>query len=130
MEETPLYDEDPWYDDEWDWEQSTEPEVTYREAITQLQNLIKDRADIRIDWDQRGRGPKGDARIVFAAGIVEHRVRFRFVGQLENFIRIISSATLLEDRHGLWYPSEQMITARLIGDYDQLHEAYAKPCYY
>lgn len=121
MEETPFYEEDSWYDDDWDWEQSTEPEVTYREAITQLQNLIKDRADIRIDWDQRGRGPKGDARIVFAAGAVEHRVRFRFVGQLENFIRIISSTTLLEDHHGLWYPDEQMIAARLIGDYDQLH---------
>lgn len=122
MEEAPLYDENPWYDDEWDWEESSEPGVTYREAITQLQDLIKDRADIRIDWDQKDR-PKGDARIVFATGAVEHRVRFRFVGQLESFIRIIGSATLLEGRHALWYPSVQTITAGLIGDYDQLHTA-------
>jgi hypothetical protein len=45
---------------------------------------------------------------------------------LEEFTRIINSAALLADRHAICYPSEQVITARLVGDYDQFHAVVAR----
>jgi hypothetical protein len=118
-------DEVSWYDDEWDWEEPDEPAITYREAITQLQSLIhtQKRTDVHIDWEAGARGPKGDARIVFTDGTAERRLRFGSSSQLTDFTRIITTAVLIEDRHALWYLDRQLITARLIGDYDQLHNA-------
>jgi hypothetical protein len=128
VEDISPYDEDSWYDDEWDWEWSEEPAITYRQAIEQLRSLIQTRADVRIDWDEGRRGPRDDARIVFtgATGTAELWVRFRSASQLNDFTRIINSASLLADRHALWYPHEQVITARLLGDYDQLHAAVVR----
>jgi hypothetical protein len=125
VDDVASYDEDSGYDEEWDWELSDELEVTYREAVAQLRILIQGRADVRIEWREGARGPQrdGDARIVFLAGSAERRVRLRSASQLDSFMRIISTATLLADRHALWYPAKQTITARLIGDYDQLHIA-------
>jgi hypothetical protein len=91
-------------------------------------SLIEGRTDVRIDWNgQRGR-PRDDARVVFTgtAGAGDLRVRFRSATQLEEFTRIISLTALLTDRHAIWYPSEQMITARLDGDYDQFHAVVAQ----
>ena len=121
----PYGDEDPWEDD-WDW--AEEPQVTYRGAIERLHSLIRGRTDVRIDWNGQRGLPRDDARVVFASatGAGELRVRFRSATQLEEFTRIISSTTLLADRHAIWYPSEQVITARLVGDYDQLHAAVAR----
>lgn len=53
-------------------------------------------------------------------------MRFRSATQLDEFTRIINSARLLADRHALWYASEQVIRARLVGDHDQLHAAVAR----
>lgn len=118
-------DEVSWYEDEWDWEEADEPAITYREAITQLQGLIQaqKRTDVRIDWEAGARGPKGDARIVFTDGTAERRLRFGSSSQLTDFTRIITTAVPLEDLHALWYLDSQLITARLIGEYDQLHSA-------
>jgi len=125
-ESTP-YDEDPWEDD-WDWDWPEEPQVTYREAIERLRGLIQGRADVRIEWNGQRGLPRDDARVVFtgATGAGELRVRFRSASQLGEFERIIGSATLLTARHAIWYPSEQVITARLVGDYDQFHAVMAR----
>jgi len=122
-----VYDEDPWEDD-WDWEWPEEPQVTYREAIDRLRTIIQGRADVRIDWNGQRGLPRDDARVVFTGATQNRdlRVRFRSATQLGELTRIINSATLLADRHALWYASEQVITARLVGDYDQLHAAVAR----
>ena len=60
------------------------------------------------------------------AGTSELRVRFRSATQLADFVRIMDRATLLADRHAIWYPNERVITARLVGDYDQFHVAIAR----
>jgi hypothetical protein len=127
MEDGPPYEEDPWEDD-WDWDWPEEPQVTYRDAIDQLRILIRGRADVRIEWNGHRGVPRDDARVVFtgATGTSELRVRFRSATELDDFTRIIGSVTLLADRHGVWYPSEQVIAARLVGDYDQLHAAVAR----
>jgi hypothetical protein len=125
MEGSASDDEVSWYEDAGDWEESDEPAITYREAITELQGLIhaQGRTDVRIDWEAGGRGPQGDARIVFTDGTAERRLRFGSASQLADFARIITSAVLPDDRHALWYPGSQLITARLVGDYDQVHIA-------
>jgi hypothetical protein len=127
VEVSAPYDEDPW-EDEWDWEWPEEPQVTYRDAIERLRSLVQGRTDVRIDWAGQRNLPRDDARVVFAGPNVtgELRVRFRSATQVDDFTRIIGSATLLADRHAVWYPSEQVITARLIGDYDQFHVAVAR----
>src|ERR1700678_1216612 len=116
VEDVPPYDEDPWEDD-WDWEWPEEPQLTYRDAIERLRNLIQGRTDVLIDWNGQRGLPRDDARVVFtgATGTGDHRVRFRSATQLDGFTRIIGSATLLADRHAVWYPNEQEITARLVG---------------
>ena len=128
MEDVSPYDEDSWYDDGWDWEWSTEPEITYRDAIGRLRTLIQGRADVRIEWNEGRRGPRDDARIVFtgATGTGELRVRVRSASQLDDFTRIIDSVSLLVDHHAVWYLRDQVITARLVGDYDQFHAAVAR----
>ncbi len=127
MEEASPYDEDSWEDD-WDWEWPEEPQITYREAVERLRNLIQGRADVRIDWDGLRTLPRDDARVVFsgAAGASELRVRLRSATQLDDFTRIIERAVLLADRRAIWYPNERVITARLVGDYDQFHAAIAR----
>lgn len=116
-----LDDEYPW-DDDWDWDETAEPAITYREAIEQLRSLCNGRADVRIDWNG-----KRDACIVFTgtAGTREHRVRFESANQLDGLTRLISSATLLADCHALWFPGDRVIIARLVGDYGQFHAAVA-----
>jgi len=125
VEEGPWYDEDPW--DDWDWEGPDEPQVTYKQAVESLRALSKDHADIRVEWNGR-RGPRSDARIVFeeTAGNGGLRVRMRSGAQLEDLKRIITSATPLADNLALWYQSERIITARLVGDYDQFRSAVAR----
>ena len=127
MENMSAYDDDLW-DDDWDWEEPDEPQVTYRQAIERLRSLTQGRADVRIDWDGRRNLPRDDARIIFTGGseTQELRVRFASAAQLGEFTRIINSATLLADRHALWYASDHLITARLVGDYDQIHAAVAR----
>jgi hypothetical protein len=61
-----------------------------------------------------------------ATGTGELRVRFRSASQLDDFTRIIDSASLLASRHAVWYPRDQVIMARLVGDYDQFHAALAR----
>ena len=128
MEDISPLDEDSWYDDEGDWEWSTEPEITYRDAVGRLRTLVQGRADVRIEWDAGRRGPRGDARMVFigATGTGELRVRVRSASQLYDFSRVIDSASPLVDHHAVWYPGDQLITARLVGDYDQFHAAVAR----
>lgn len=125
MDDSAPDDEASWYEDEWDWEEPDEPAITYREAITQLQDLIntQKRTDVRIDWEAGARGPQGDARIIFTDGAAERRLRFGSSSQLTDVNRIITSTILLDDHHALWYPHSQLIAALLIGDYDQLHTA-------
>jgi hypothetical protein len=127
VEDESPYDEDPWEDD-WDWEWPEEPPITYREAVERLGSLTQGRADVRIEWGGLRTLPRDDARVVFsgAAGTSELRVRFRSATQLDDFVRIIDRATLLADRHAIWYPNERVITARLVGDYDQFHAAVAR----
>ena len=127
MEDISPYDEDPW-DDDWDLEWPEEPQITYREAIDRLRSLIQGRADVRIDWDGHRGLPRDDARIVFtgATGTGDLRVRFRSAAQLDDFTRIIRTATVLANRHAAWYPSDHLVTARLVGDYDQFHAVVAR----
>src|SRR5258708_3232400 len=100
--------------------------MTYRDAVDRSRSLIQGRADVRIDWDGR-RGPRDDARIIFTKvpRTGELRVRFRSTSQLLGFTRIIASERLLVDHHGVWYPCNKVITAPLVGDYDQFHAAVA-----
>jgi hypothetical protein len=127
VEDVPHYDEVPW-DDDWDWEWPEEPQVTYRDAIDRLRSLIRGRADVRIEWNGQRGHPREDAKVVFTevTGTDELRVWFRSATQLDAFTRIIGSAALLADRHAVWYPSDHVIRARLIGDYDQFHTAMAR----
>ncbi len=127
MDDQIPVNEDPWEDD-WDWEWPEEPQVTYRDAIERLRSTIQGRADVRIDWNGLRGLPRDDARVVFTGTTSnrELRVRFRSATQLDDFMRIIDAATLLPDRHALWYARDQVITARLVGDYDQLHAAVAR----
>lgn len=127
MGDSSPYEEDSWFD-EWDWESSTEPAITYKDAISRLQALIQGRADVRVEWEAGGRGPRDDARIVFAAatGTRELRVRVRSASQFDDFSRIVGSVSLLVDHHAAWYPGDQLIKARLVGDYDQFHAAVAQ----
>jgi hypothetical protein len=125
VEEGSWYDEDPW--DDWDWEESNEPQVTYKQAVENLRTLSKDHADIRVEWNGR-RGPRSDARIVFkkTTGNGGLRVRLRSAAQFEGLKRIIIFATPLADNLALWYQPERIITARLVGDYDQFRSAVAR----
>lgn len=127
MGELPAYEEDSWFD-EWDWESSTEPAITYKDAISRLQALTQGRADVRVEWDSGRRGPREDARIVFAAGTGTRdlRVRVRSASQFDDFSRIVDSVSLLIPHRAAWYPGNQLITARLVGDYDQFHAAVAQ----
>jgi hypothetical protein len=109
-------------DVEWDdvvWPE--EPRKTYSEAIQDLQNQIRARGDVRVDW-QGGRGVRGDARVVFlgGVGISAHRVRFRSADQLGVFTRILRSACPLPEHQGLWSKCESVITALVACDYDEL----------
>ncbi|MFB7738503.1 hypothetical protein ACFC08_29800 [Streptomyces sp. NPDC056112] len=123
MEDISPYEEGLWEDD-LDEEWFTEPPVTYREAVESLQNLVRGRTDVHIDWNGN-RGPQHDARVVFtgAGGL---RVRLRSAGQLDDFTRVLRSGTLLPSRHAVWYPQESVIRARLVGDYDQFHGALVR----
>jgi hypothetical protein len=125
VEDGPWYDEDPW--DDWDLEGADEPRITYKQAVESLRALTKDHADVRVEWNGR-RGPRSDARIVFngTAGSGGLRVRMRSAAQFEGLRRIITSATPLVGNLALWYQPEQIITARLVGDYDQFRAAVAR----
>ena len=125
VEDGSWYDEDPW--DDWDWERPSEPQVSYKRAVDILRVLSKDHAGICVEWNGR-RGPRGDARIVFeeTAGNGGLRVRLYSAAQLEGLKRIITSAIPLADNLALWYQSERMITARLVGDYDQFRSVVAR----
>lgn len=125
MEQSQWIDID---DVEWDdalWPE--EPRNTYSEAIQDLQNQIRARGDIRVDW-QGGRGVRGDARVVFlgGVGIPAHRVRFRSADQLDVFTRIFRSACPLPEHQGLWSDGESVITALVSCDYDELIFAVAR----
>ncbi|MFD9959857.1 hypothetical protein [Amycolatopsis sp. NPDC058986] len=101
--------------------------MTYLEAVQSLENLIRARRDVRLDWSG-GRGPRSDARVVFlaTAGIPEHRVRFRSPQQIGALARILGSARPLPDHQGLWSERERTITARVVGDHDELVLALAR----
>jgi hypothetical protein len=125
MEQSQWIDID---DVEWDdalWPE--EPRKTYSEAIQDLQNQIRARGDVRVDW-QGGRGVRGDARVVFlgGVGIPAHRVRFRSADQLDVFTRILRSACPLPEHQGLWSDGESVITALVSCDYDELIFAVAR----
>jgi hypothetical protein len=125
MEQSQWIDID---DVEWDevlWPE--EPRKTYSEAIQDLQNQIRARGDVRVDW-QGSRGVRGDARVVFLGevGIPAHRARFRSADQLDVFTRILRSACPLPEHQGLWSECESVITALVACDYDELVFAVAR----
>ncbi|GAA4532322.1 hypothetical protein [Amycolatopsis samaneae] len=115
-----------WIGDE-DDRDAAPPPVTYPEAVQILQDLVRARRDVRLDW-YGGRGPRGDARLVFlaTAGIPEHRVRFGSPRQLPALTRVLGSARPLPAHQGLWHARERTITARIVGDYDELVVALAR----
>jgi hypothetical protein len=92
VEDGPWYEDDSW--DEWDWEGTDEPQVTYRQAVESLRALSKDQADVCVEWNGR-LGPRNHAKILFegTAGNGGLRVRMRSAAQLEGLKRIITSAT-------------------------------------
>lgn len=118
----------PYEEDTWDWDWPEDPQVTYRDAITQLSTLAQERNDVRVEWNGKRALPRDDARVVFtgSAASGEIRVRVRSATQLSDFSQLIKSATPLADSIGIWYPEEQIIVARLVGDYDQFHTAVAR----
>ncbi|UJW32577.1 hypothetical protein L3Q67_01940 [Saccharothrix sp. AJ9571] len=118
-----------WIDDD-DWDGALwpdEPRTTYHEAIQKLQGLLRVRRDVNLDW-YGGRGPRGDARLVFldGAGVPKLRVRFRSADQLDVLTRVLDSTYPLPEHQGLWDQSKKVITARVVGDYDQLILALAR----
>ncbi|MEJ2853372.1 MULTISPECIES: hypothetical protein [unclassified Saccharothrix] len=119
-----------WIDDDDDWDDplwGDEPRKAYREAIQDLQVLLRARPDVHLDW-HGGRGTRGDARVVFldGAGAPKLRVRFRSASQLDALARVLGSGHPLPDHHGLWDESKKTIMARVVGDYDQLVLALAR----
>lgn len=126
-----MVDQSQWIDiDDVEWDDvpwTDEPKKTYSEAIQDLQDRLRERADVRLDW-QGGRGPRGDARVVFTdgGGTPTHRVRFRSADQLAVFTHVLRSATPLPVHQGLWYPAEKLIMALVACDYDELVYAVAR----
>ncbi|MFD9794253.1 hypothetical protein ACFWXK_25260 [Streptomyces sp. NPDC059070] len=122
MEGISPYEEELW-DDDFDEDWYTEPSVTYREAVDTLRNLVSGRTDVHVDWNG-GRG-REDARVVFsdAGGL---RVRLGSAAQLSAITRLISSGIPLPSCHAVWYPQEKVIWARLLGDFDQVHNFLAR----
>ncbi|MEV3935633.1 hypothetical protein AB0K52_06620 [Glycomyces sp. NPDC049804] len=120
MDDIGQHDDDPWedFDDHW----SEELPVTYREAVACLQELAEQRSDVRIEWEGRqqyeSRHWRSDARVVFvdAGG---HQMRLRSAKQLGAFKSVVASGVPLHERHAIWYPPEGMISARLIGNFDE-----------
>ncbi|MFH9195739.1 hypothetical protein [Streptomyces globisporus] len=123
MSEASTYEEDFWEEDsDDDW--LTDTPITYREAVASLRTLVTQHADVQVDWNGR-RGPDNDARVTFAGPTPLH-VRLRSATQLADFTHLISSGIPLPNRHAVWYPQEQVIRARLIGDFDQVHNVLAQ----
>ncbi|WP_193458819.1 MULTISPECIES: hypothetical protein [Streptomyces albogriseolus group] len=127
VEDISEYDEDLWEDFEDD--RFAPPQITYREAVERLLNLASKRTDVRVEWDGKqewdGRRWRTDARVVFpeADGL---RAHLKSAAQLHLFERIVSSGIPLPERHAIWYPQEGVITARLVGDFDQFHSALVR----
>lgn len=53
-------------------------------------------------------------------------MRLRSATQLSDVTRVISSGTPLPGRHAVWYPQDNVIRARLVGDFDQFHGVLAR----
>ncbi|MFF7095623.1 hypothetical protein ACFY9A_24985 [Streptomyces rubradiris] len=127
MEDITQYDDDPWDDVEEDWPE--QPRTTYQEAVERLQHLAGQRTDVVVEWDGKqqwdGRRWRDDARIVFT-GAGGPRIRLRSAAQLEHVERVVGSGVPLPERHAIWYPQKGVITARLIGDFDQFHSALVR----
>ncbi|MER5211689.1 hypothetical protein ABT063_14155 [Streptomyces sp. NPDC002838] len=127
MEDISQYDDDLWDDFEDDW--FAPPQITYQEAVERLKSLAGKRTDVVVEWDGKqkwdGRRWRDDARVVFADadGL---RMRLRSAAQLEHVERIVSSGVPLPERHAIWYPQNGVITARLVGDFDQFHNALVR----
>ncbi|MFH9071973.1 hypothetical protein [Streptomyces alboflavus] len=127
MEDISQYDDDLWDDFEDDW--FAPPQITYQEAVERLKSLAGKRTDVVVEWDGKqkwdGRRWRDDARVVFADadGL---RMRLRSAAQLEHVERIVSSGVPLAERHAIWYPQNGVITARLVGDFDQFHSALVR----
>ena len=111
-------------DDDWDWGWPVEPEITYRHAIDRLRILIQGR---ELTFVSTGTGAG-------APGRCEDRLhRSHRDRRASGAVRIsqpdgtaIHSPSLLADRHALWYRRDQVITARLVGKYDQFHAGVAR----
>ncbi|MGY5060704.1 hypothetical protein ACWDFR_42715 [Streptomyces sp. 900105755] len=127
MEDISQYDDDLWDDFEDDW--FAPPQITYREAVERLKSLADKRTDVVVEWDGKqkwdGRRWRDDARVVFADadGL---RMGLRSAAQLEHVERIVSSGVPLPERRAIWYPQNGVITARLVGDFDQFHSALVR----
>ncbi|MGW8700744.1 hypothetical protein ACWGOK_28110 [Streptomyces eurythermus] len=127
MEDISQYDDDLW--DDFEDEDFEPPRITYQEAVERLQRLAGRRTDVTVEWDGKqkwdGRRWRDDARIVFT-GAGGPRIRLRSAAQLHLMERLVGSAVPLPERHAVWYPQSGVITARLIGDFDQFHSALVR----
>ncbi|MFF9527120.1 hypothetical protein ACF1DV_34875 [Streptomyces achromogenes] len=127
MEDISQYDDDLWDDFEDDW--FAPPEITYQEAVERLRTLAGQRADVVVEWDGKRKGDgrrwRDDARVVFT-GAGGPRIRLRSAAQLPYVERVVGSGVPLPERHAIWYPQQGVITARLVGDFDQFHSALVR----
>lgn len=117
-----LVDLSDFYEDDWDDDSSPEePRTTYAEAIARLRAEVASRLDVKLEWNGK-RGPKEDARLAFLGedGTETLARRIYSAEQAITLSNIARDAHPMPGRHALWYPREDLIVARLVGDYDAL----------
>ncbi|MEU0959381.1 hypothetical protein ABZ328_07765 [Micromonospora aurantiaca] len=106
-------------DDFWDFDELA-PAVTYADAVQQLTALASLRSDLRVEWSG-GRGPRGDARLVFLnkSGDTILRTRFRSATDLPAARRLVEQIRPIPEHRALWIESEDVIEAWLAGPRDE-----------
>ncbi len=115
--------------DEEDWDDSwlDEPRLTYAEAMARLARDVASRVDVKLEWSGQ-RGPRKNARLAFldkgGAEILARRIGS--AEQAETLGAVVRGAHPMPGWHALWYPREDVIVARLVGDYDDLISAVAR----
>lgn len=119
----PDFYEDDWDDDSW----PEEPRTTYAEAIALLTSEAASRTNVKLKWNGK-RGPKEDARLAFLDddGTETFARRINSAEQAITLGNIVRDAHPMPARHALWYPREDLIVARLAGDYDDLITTLAR----
>ncbi len=119
--------DDAWeWDDDWAYEEPPAI-VTYADTVRRLTALADSRPDVRIEWSG-GRGPRGDARIVFSGSDGCPILRFRLHSAAENdaALRLVEHLYPLPEHRALWDSSTGTVTAWLAGPRDDIIETLAR----